>query len=151
MAVSEDSVVSLQEITAETVRPVCKLSVDEAQRRFVAPNAVSLAEALFSDHAWYRAIQADDTLVGFLMVEDKPEVPEYFLWRFMIDGRYQGLGFGRRALELVVDHVRTRPGATKLETSVVQAEGGPQGFYERAGFALTGDMEEGEAVMRKML
>jgi diamine N-acetyltransferase len=145
---SSDSHVSLKEITADTVRPICDLSVREEQRQFVAPNAVSIAQAYFSEHAWFRAIYADDTPVGFLMLYDDTEKPEYYLWRFMIDARYQGMGFGRRALELLIEHVRARPNAKELFTSVHQAEGGPQGFYESTGFKLTGDMEEGEAVLR---
>ena len=145
---SPDSDVTLREVTADTVRTICRLDVHEDQRQFVAPNAVSIAQAYFSEHAWFRAIYAGDTPVGFLMLEDRPEKPEYYLWRFMIDARYQGMGFGRKALELLIEHVRTRPGATELLTSVHQAEGGPQGFYESMGFTLTGEYEEGEAVMR---
>lgn len=145
---SSDSHVSLKEITADTVRTICDLSVLEEQKKFVAPNAVSIAQAYFSEYAWFRAIYADETPVGFLMLYDDTEKPEYYLWRFMIDARYQGMGFGRRALELLIEHVRNRPKAKELYTSVLQAEGGPQGFYEGMGFKLTGDMEEGEAVLR---
>ncbi len=148
---SANSEVSLREVTAETVRTICKLSVREDQQQFVAPNAVSIAEAHFSEHAWFRAVYANDTPVGFIMLEDQPEKPEYYLWRFMIDASYQRMGFGRQALELFIAHVRTRPGATELETSVVQAPGGPQPFYESFGFALTGTYEHGEAVMRLAL
>jgi diamine N-acetyltransferase len=144
---TRDSVVTLREITADTVRAICSLSVHPTQTRFVAPNAVSIAEAHFSSHAWFRAIYASSTPVGFVMVETRPDMPVY-LWRFMIDVRYQGLGFGRRALDQVLVHVRKNLGASFLETSVVQDDGGPQGFYERAGFVLTGGYEEGEAVMR---
>ena len=140
--------VQLREITAETVRTVCELSVATGQQRFVAPNAVSIAQAHFSKHAWFRAIYMGETPVGFLMLEDMPEKPEYYLWRLMVDSRWQGQGIGRRAMELCIEHVRTRPHATELLTSVVQEEGGPQGFYERLGFRLTGEYEEGEAVMR---
>ena len=145
------SAVTLREITSETVRAVCRLSVHENQKKFVAPNGASIAEAHFSDYAWFRAVYAEETPVGFIMLEDRPHIPDYFLWRFMIDGQYQGLGFGRRAMALFIEHVRTRPHATKLDTSVVQAEGGPQGFYEGLGFRLTGEHEEGEAVMRLAL
>jgi diamine N-acetyltransferase len=146
---SRISIVSLREITASTVRTICELTVHPHQIRFVAPNALSIAEAHFSDHAWFRAIYADDTPVGFAMLELAPGTPAY-LWRFMIDGRYQSLGFGRRALDQLIAHVRTL-GATTLETSVVQSDGGPQPFYSRAGFTLTGAIEEGEAVMRLVL
>lgn len=145
---SAGSTVTLREVTADTLREICRLSVHETQQQFVAPNAVSIAEAHFHAHAWFRAVYADAVPVGFLMLSDRPERPQYFLWRFMIDARYQHMGFGRRAIELLVEHVRARPGAAELLTSVVQAEGGPQGFYERQGFRLTGEHDDGEAVLR---
>ncbi len=146
-SVTKDSTVSLREISGETVRSICNLSVHEAQKGFVAPNAISMSEAYFEKKAWFRAIYANDTPVGFVMLWDDPEKPEYYLWRFMIDGRYQSMGFGYRAMELFIEHVKTRPNATELTTSVVQAGGGPQPFYEKLGFKLTGDMEDTEAVM----
>ncbi len=142
------SVVSLREITAETVRGVCDLATRESQRNFVAPNAVSLAEALFSDRAWFRGVYAGETAVGFVMLHEDPGKPEYYLWRFMIDGRYQGMGFGRLAMDLVIKRVRSLPGARELLTSVVPGEGSPQEFYERLGFRPTGDWDDGEAVLR---
>jgi diamine N-acetyltransferase len=149
--VDQNSQVTLREITADTVRAICNLKVNESQQQFVAPNAVSIAQAHFHDSAWFRAIYADDTPVGFAMIDDQPEKPEYFLWRFMIDQRYQRMGFGRKVIELLIAHVRTRPNATEFLTSVVQAEGGPQPFYEKLGFALTGDFEDDEAIMRLAL
>lgn len=148
---SPDSKVTLREVNADTVRTICDLAVLEEQQQFVAPNAVSIAQAYFSEYAWFRAIYADETPVGFVMLYDDTKKPEYFLWRFMIDARYQSMGFGRRALELLIDHVRTRPDARELFTSVHQAEGGPQGFYEGMGFELTGQVEEGQAVLRLRL
>jgi diamine N-acetyltransferase len=144
-----DAAISLREITKETVRQVVQLRVAPGQERFVASNGMSIAEAHFSpEAAWFRAIYAGDLPVGFVMLEADAVKQQYFLWRFMIDARYQGLGFGRRALDLVIAHVRTRPGATRLETSCVPGEGGPCPFYERMGFAYTGVEEDGERVMR---
>ena len=142
-----DSKVTLREITKETLDAILGLQVSERQRKFVADNARSIAQAHFSPHAWFRAIYADETPVGFIMLWDNPAKPEYYLWRLMIDVRYQKNGFGQRAVELLIEHVKTRPNASELLTSVVQAEGGPQGFYERLGFELTGAYEDGEAVM----
>lgn len=150
MTLNRDDV-TLQEITKDTVREICKLSVEETQKEFVASNAISIAQAYFSEKAWFRAVYYADTPVGFLMLDDQPEKPEYFLWRFMIDAEYQGLGIGRRAIELLVEHVRTRPNAVELLTSVVQEEGGPEGFYKSLGFQFTGDHEDDEAVMGLVL
>ncbi len=147
ITLTKDSIVSLKEVTADTVRSIVKLDVTETQKQFVAPNAVSISQAYFSEHAWFRAIYADDTPVGFAMLEDQPKKPEYYLWRFMIDHRYQGMGFGYKAMLLLIEHVKTRPNATEFLTSMVQKKGGPQGFYEKLGFKLTGDHDEDEAMM----
>jgi diamine N-acetyltransferase len=142
--------VSLREITKETLRDITRLKVNPNQERLVATNAESVAEAYFSrDIAWFRAICEDDTPVGFVMLEDDAAKERYFLWRFMIDARYQKRGIGQRALELLFEYVKTRPGARILYTSCVPGEGSPGPFYEKMGFAYTGEEDEGELVMRR--
>lgn len=149
---TKESVVTLQEITEEILRPILKLEVSEAQRNFVAPNPVSVAQAYFQrDHAWFRGIYADETPVGFLMLYDDPREPVYFLWRFMIDARYQGMGYGRKAIELLIEHVKTRPAATEIKVSYVPGEGTPGPFYAKLGFVETGEMEGDEVVMALQL
>jgi diamine N-acetyltransferase len=145
-AVSRQSKVSLREITAETVRTICNLMVTEAQNNFVAPNAVSIAQAYFEPKAWFRAIYADDDPVGFVMLYDEPDKPVYYLWRFMIDAQFQKMGFGRRAIQLLIEYVQSRPQATELLVSYVPAEGGPGPFYHKLGFEPTGEMEGDEEV-----
>jgi diamine N-acetyltransferase len=127
--------------------PVLEMAVTDAQTAFVANNAQSIAEAHFEPHAWFRAIYADETPVGFLMMYDDPGKPQYFLWRFMIDARFQALGFGKQALNQLVEHVKTRPGASELGVSCVPAPDGPCPFYEKFGFVYTGEEDEGELVM----
>ena len=60
--------ITLKEITEETLRSVLELEVSKDQKKFVAPNAVSIAQAHFSKNAWFRAIYANDTPVGFVML-----------------------------------------------------------------------------------
>ncbi len=140
--------VTLREITEETLRPILDLEVKPEQADLVAPNAVSIAQAHFAEDAWFRAIYADDTPVGFLMLSDQPAKPRYYLWRFMIDRHHQGKGYGIRAMELLIEHVRTRPGATALFVSYVPDPAGPKGFYEKLGFVDTGRVHGGEHEMR---
>ena len=146
--ITRNSSISLREVTADSVRVICRLEVSEAQKHFVAPNAVSIAEAYFEPKAWFRAIYADETPVGFLMLYDDPDEPVYFLWRYMIDARYQKLGFGKRAMDLILNHVRSRPGAREMSLSCHPGEEGPEPFYRRYGFSLTGKMLGDEAEMR---
>ena len=124
--------VTLREITADTVRAVIKLSVTEYQNRSVAPNAVSLAQALFAPEAWYRAIYLADEPVGFVMLSDDslldpvPENPEVGVWRFMVDAKHQRKGVGRAAMLLVIEHVRRKGVFKKLAISYVPEDGGPE-------------------------
>jgi diamine N-acetyltransferase len=142
--------VRLREITEQTVRGICMLSdtLTEPQKHYVAPNAISLAQALFSSYAWFRAIYAGPAPVGFLMLHDDADEQEYFLWRLMIAEPYQGRGYGRQAIERLVDYVRTRPGAKELLVSYHKGERSPEGFYLRLGFEPTGEMAGDEFLAR---
>jgi diamine N-acetyltransferase len=144
----EELEVTLREIDAETVRAVCRLEVEPDQRGFVAPNAVSIAQAYFEPKAWFRAVYAGEEPVGFVMLFEDTEKAEYFLWRLMVAGEHQGKGYGRRALDLVVERVRELPGARELTSSFVPGDAGPRDFYLRYGFEETGEVDEGEHVIR---
>ncbi|MBU1226952.1 MAG: GNAT family N-acetyltransferase [Actinobacteria bacterium] len=138
--------VTLREITADTLRSIIRLDVGEHQKAFVAPNSVSIAQAHFEPKAWFRAIYAGEEPIGFVMVYENPEESEYFLWRFMIDHRHQGKGYGRAALSQVIERIRGLPAATRLLTSYLPGEGSPGGFYHRMGFVDNGDEDEGESI-----
>lgn len=151
--ITPESQVTLREVTAETVREVCALSdtLTEPKRRMVAPNALSIAEAYFCEEAWFRAVYADETPVGFVMLYDDPEEATYFLWRLMVAQPHHGKGFGRRTIELLIEYVRTRPGATELRASCGEGEGSPEGFYRKLGFERTGGMVGDEVELRLAL
>lgn len=149
--VDRSSVVTLREITEENLEPVLWLKVSPEQDKFVANNAVSVAQGHYSRFAWFRAIYADETPVGFVMLSNDEEKPEYYLWRYMIDARYQKLGFGRRALEHVIAYVRTLPRAETLTLGCVEGKGSALGFYQSMGFQSTGAYEHGEAIMELAL
>ena len=145
---------TLREITDANRSAVEALRVTADQENYVAGVAESLVEAAETPGAcpWYRAVYADDVPVGFVMLSDNipPERSEYlgpyFLWRLLIDARWQRQGYGKAALDLTVAYVRTRPQAETLFTSVVPGEGSPHGFYVGYGFVPTGAMHDGEPV-----
>ena len=158
-APSKSSIVTLREITKDSVHDFCRMEVGPGQDGLVAPNAVSIAQAYFHKEAWFRGLFADETPVGFAMLEDWSQVegittelyegePYVALWRFMIDARYQMYGFGAQAMRLLIDHATTRPGATNMLLSFVPKENNPEIFYKRLGFARTGEDDDGELIMK---
>jgi diamine N-acetyltransferase len=141
--------VSLREITWDSLDDVLALRVKPEQKRFVATNAKSLAQAHFQpERAWFRAIHAGDWPVGFIMTYEDNEKPEFFLWRLMVAGEHQGKGYGRRALELLVVRLRAIPQARELVTCHVPGESGPGGFYKKVGFRYTGEKMDDELLMK---
>jgi diamine N-acetyltransferase len=150
--------IHLKRITAQTVIQICKLSetLSAQQRLMVADNALSIAQAHFSENSWIRAIYADDTPIGFLMLhtgsdyEDGIDCPGVFLWRFMIAGPYQGKGYGRQAVERLFAQLRAQ-GITELYTSCGVGEQSPEGFYKKLGFELTGEMYGDEIELKLKL
>jgi diamine N-acetyltransferase len=148
-----NSVLSFQKITEDTVIDICKLSetLSLQQKKMVASNAQSIAQAYFNKHFWFRAIYADDTPVGFIMLYDDPDEPVYFIWRLMIAKPYQGQRYGTRAIQLIIDHVRLRPSAKELLVSCEEGDGSPEGFYKKLGFKRTGKMQGDEIVLSLVL
>ena len=158
MAASETArAVTLREVTAATVRTICRLDVSPTQQGLVAPNAVSIAEAYFEPAAWFRGIYAGDDPVGFTMLYDPTRTPApedratCYLWRFMIDARHQRRGYGAAALAQLIAHARTLAGVRSFALSYVPAADNPRDFYARFGFSESGEMDEDEVVMRLAL
>jgi diamine N-acetyltransferase len=155
--------VELRDIVTEADRAeVMALRVTPGQERFVASVSQSFQDAVDDARACPRMWSAHDAatgrLVGFVMISDgvpaerlaadRDLVGPYFLWRLLIDRRSQRRGYGTAALDAVVAYLRDRPGANVLWTSCGQGEGSPQPFYERYGFVSTGEVVDGEAVLR---
>jgi len=154
--------VTLEEITAENREAVLALRLAPGQERFVSSVRDSLAEAAEYQHArpWYRAVFATGKPagpVGFVMVSwnCEPQPPEiigpWFLWKLLIDERYQGRGYGAAVVRQIAELVRAE-GATELLTSYVPEDDGPAGFYQRLGFVPTGELDDtGEVIVRLRL
>ncbi|MBO4915413.1 MAG: GNAT family N-acetyltransferase [Oscillospiraceae bacterium] len=154
----------LEKVTYKNFDDVTDLTIFESQYPFVADNEESLAEAYLAissgeAYAYPFAVYDGETLVGFVMIgynEAAIEGPDaleilknnYSLWRLMIDKRYQKQGFGREAVRLALEFVRTRPYG-KVEACVTSYN--PENevakkLYASFGFVENGDMDGDEIV-----
>jgi RimJ/RimL family protein N-acetyltransferase len=148
--------VELVEITHENRAAVVALTIHRSQERFVAPVARSLAEALIPpvengvvEIPWYRAVVADDEIVGFVMVaRSQPgPLPDPYLWRLLVDRIHQRRGIGGRVIDLVVEQCR-QWGDSGLLVSWVPGKGSPEPMYLARGFVPTGVVHDGEIEAR---
>ena len=126
--------INLRDITKKNLISIIDLDVSKHQKDQVASNAVSIAQGNYSKSAWFKGIFNDDIAVGFVMLDLIIEENECFLWRFMIDKKYQGKGFGKIALTQIIDYVKSLKVFDYIKTSYVPKEKGAEGFYRNFGF-----------------
>jgi diamine N-acetyltransferase len=153
--------VQLRDVVTDADREaVLALRRGPGQERFVASVEKSFRDAVVDARACPRmwSINDGEQTVGFVMISDgipadrmrgDPDlIGPYFLWRLLIDERFQRRGYGHAALDAIVAYLRTRPGADVLWTSCGLGEGTPQPFYEGYGFVATGEVSDEEAILR---
>jgi diamine N-acetyltransferase len=155
------AVVQLLDIVTEADRAaVLTLRRAPGQERYLGSMASHFEDAVADAVACPRMWSVHDgaTLVGFVMISDGIPADElaanddlvgpYFLWRLLIDERFQGRGYGAATIDAVVAYLRGRPGADVLWTSCKAGPGSPQPFYLGYGFVLTGQTKWGEDLLR---
>ncbi|MBO4290473.1 MAG: GNAT family N-acetyltransferase [Lachnospiraceae bacterium] len=134
----------LRPVTRENLDTVLALEVMDFQKGFVSSTAEALAQAyVYSEQAYPFAVYADSEIVGFIMMGYYELKSYYTLWKFMIDRKYQGRGYGRKALELGIAYMRDRFHADEIYTGVVPENAKARGLYESMGFSATGLFENG--------
>ncbi|MFJ7194942.1 MULTISPECIES: GNAT family N-acetyltransferase [unclassified Streptomyces] len=149
------STLRLEKVGPDNVEAACHLKVRPGQDGLVKPVAWSLAQAYATpDIAWPRLIFDGEQLVGFVMaffdVRFYPDDPDddrlrSGLWRLNIAADQQGRGYGRFAVEAVCEEIRRR-GQTRATVSWAPGEHGPEQFYFKLGFRLTGEMSGDQVV-----
>ncbi len=155
----------LRKVDKSNIWKIIHLSVSIEQEDFVATNTESILEAYTvitsGGTALPFGIYENEELVGFVMIgyglvdEEDPKIAEgnYCLWRFMIDKKYQHRGYGRRALEIILEYLDTRPaGDAKLCWLSYEPENiGARTLYQKMGFVENGEMCDGEIVAIRSL
>ena len=138
----------LVEIDRYNYLSVLDLSVSPEQRDFVAANQYSLAQAFVQPECVPLALYAENKPVGFAMYSLDEDDHQYWIYRLMIDQRYQGVGYGREAMALLIDRIR---GLSDEEHTCIFISFEPENaiaraLYESLGFAPDGRVLYGEVV-----
>ena len=135
------------------VDALIKLATTPAQERFVGSVAKSLAQAAYRPAGRPLGLYANGQPVGFLLLWDARRDPDpkeradlLYVWRLMIDQRFQRQGHGQAAMRWLIDEAR-RMGVASVGLAHVP-ENAVGAFYERFGFRYTGKVNEGEQEMQ---
>jgi diamine N-acetyltransferase len=143
----------LQEVTADNWIDCIGLQLREDQKDNLAANVATIAESKFDSNKILRAICLEDKVIGMLAYcpEDDPCDPRLFwLYRFMIDQEYQGLGHGRQSLLLVVEEIK-RLGAARVHTMCKPGNAQALAVYLGSGFEQLGYLDDGDCLLELTL
>ncbi len=134
--------ITLRPVTLQNARAITRLAVAAGQRRFVATNAESLIQWAFEPFWLPRAIYSGEVPVGFVMYGHDPEYG-WGILRLMVDAAHQHRGYGRIAMQQVLEHIRSE-GGTQVGVSYERDNTIARDFYQRLGFVETGEEPFGE-------
>ncbi len=143
--------VVLREIDEDNWLECVGLKVAEDQAGFVASNAFSLVQARYEPHCVPLAIYDDDLMVGFIMYAYDKDDENYWIYRLMVDSSHQRKGYGRAAVEQVVQILSGVQDCRKIVVSFDPGNLVARQLYLSLGFEETGKMIWDEEVVERTL
>jgi len=146
--------IRLKDVTADNWEAVADLELDADQEDLVASNLYSIAESHYDPDARPRAVYAGKRVVGFLMYDVQPEKGksrEASIYRFMIDRKHQGKGYGRAALSKALEEIKAIPGVKRVSIGYMPENPVAGPFYASFGFKEVGRDRDGEVIAKLKL
>lgn len=136
----------LKNIDTDNFNQVLKLKVSKEQDNFVASNTYSIAQAKVQPECDPLAIYDNETLVGFIMYCMDSDDKEYWIYRLMIDQKYQGQGYGRKAMEVLIAKIQEDKEHHMIYISFEPENVVAKALYESMGFVADGRILSDEIV-----
>ena len=139
--------ITLKKIDESNFLDCFQLKLAPGQEEYVSNPIRSLAQAyVYYSQCTPFGIYAEDKMVGYVMVIYDHDIPEYDIWHMMIDQSEQGKGYGKTALQKVIDYIREKPFGTSNRVALTCNKGNQVALklYQKAGFEPTGNSDEDE-------
>lgn len=146
--------IHLRKITEENFMDAFGLKLAPEQQRFVSHPIRSLAQAyVYRNQCQPFGICLGDTMVGYVMVIYDRDIPEYDIWHMMIDASKQNRGYGKAALDRVLDYIKTKPfgPSDRVALTCNQDNVGALHLYKSRGFAETGAVCDDEIELSRTI
>lgn len=141
--------VNFRKITEDNFEAIIKMKRPDGEK-FVASNAVSLAQAwLYRENGdvFPFAVYNDDTVVGFMLLEEDMEQNELILWRIMLPPEQEGKGYGTAAVKLLIQYAKESGRYKKLTLLCAEENIIARHIYDKLGFLPTGEIKYGDIEM----
>jgi len=145
--------ITLVKVVGENLKDVTELKVDEKQSAFYQENVLNIAIAAVSvySHLYHhRAICTDDKIVGFAQYQfgeiGEWDENECTIWSFMMDKKYQRKGFGRSAMELLINEIKAHNRCQLIDIYYHPGNEPAKKLYAYHGFKETGFRDNGDVI-----
>ena len=134
---------------------VGSLAVRNSQKMFIDSNIMSIAMAKKNPKVLVPlGIYVNGRAVGFALLafDENCSINEnrYWLVRFMIDQGYQGLGYGKAALNEVLGYFNAHC-ADRVKLSTSPANTIALSLFHEFGFRETGERNDSEIILKRFL
>lgn len=135
--------ITLKEVNKQNWFDIVRLCSAEDQQnkvfeKTIASNCLSLAQASMEENWTVKAVYQNDTPIGFTMFGYSDELAGYEICRIMIDYRFQGNGYGRDALNLVIKEMVNQFKCDEIFITFVPQNEKAKQLYVSSGFKDTG-------------
>lgn len=146
--------VYLKQIDEDNFIDAFNLKLASEQEAYVSHPIRSLAQAyVYRNQCTPFGIYHEDKMVGYVMVIYDYDIPEYDIWHMMIDASEQGHGYGREALQRVLEYIKRKPfgDSNRVALTCNKDNTNALALYQNMGFELTGNDDEEEVELALML
>lgn len=144
--------VTIEPVTAANFQAVTELEIAENQRAYIHPPTVTALLAEVRLHPTYApyALYTGETPVGFAIYGHDGDPEKRWIAVLMIDRRHQGKGYGRAAVQAIIQRIRQdAPGCREIGLSYKPDNLAAERHYLSLGFVKTGEpREDGDTVVR---
>ncbi|MEK5333606.1 GNAT family N-acetyltransferase [Lysinibacillus sp. FSL W8-0992] len=127
--------VKIVELNAENWYDCCELEIATEQKKYIESNAISIAQSKFEPTLKPYAIYLNEKVVGFLMYNAvQEELDGYWVYRIMVDKKFQGKGIGKAATKLMISEMAKLPNSKKVIVGYHPENLGAHNLYASLGF-----------------
>lgn len=131
------------EVTTSNWRSIAALHVAKEQEQFIESNAFSLAESQYEDNGISVGLYDEEIIVGYAMYGWYCEKDEsIWLDRFMIDENFQGKGYAKRFLRVLIDYLQQKYHCKTIYLTIHPENNVALKLYESFGFNLTDEVDD---------
>lgn len=135
--------VKLEELNVDNWLKVCNLSVTEEQKKvFPIPNVYWIGISRYEEHTTLFAIKSENDYIGLVGCGYDEDGKAGYINPLMIDEKYQGQGYSKKALGLVIDYLKENLGVTVIHLGHRKNNVSASSLYESFGFVIVDEDEQ---------